>query len=567
MNMSKQARFKSLQSNGPVFPKKWEHKGYHAAGEKLPLLAEEMAWKAARFIGSDYEKECFASDSNMWKCFYPELTKSQQKLSHADYIAMMSGMKATQEILKEEKKALSKEEKIAIKNEKEALKEKYGFAILDGESVPLSGYMIEESNWILTRGKDPRKFCWKYAVEKSDVTLNIVNGKPVSGFNCISDNTVIWVMRYKIKCGRPEMKAFMELNKIIAFAPSVSVRQANNSGKFDKSKNILKNWNKIQSQVLADATDCSLKKNPKHEALIVYLIQETGIRIGGEKDERRAKTYGMSTLEKRHITLGSDFTVTFDFLGKDSVPETRTIIIDENVWYNLESLLACRDTNERIFNNDIDVNGYLKKIHPGATVKNLRTVKCNEVLVKNLKTKKVTKTNTEAEKLRAIFEANLEIAKTMNHQKNIGKNQKEGEVKIAEKVQKAKARVKELKKKHKEKIIKLDTQVAKIKIAFKGMKILKEKLAKIEETKIKMIAQMERAVMSIEKTEFALDKKKLTADIALGTSLANYADPNVIYSYCKYVDLPIERIYSASQRKNLTFAESVDANYWINYPS
>ena len=564
----KKARFTSLQSNGPVFPESYSPKGYKLAGETLPSLAEEMLWNAARFLDSDYEKEAFySSNKNMWLCLKPELTVKQQNLSFpTDFIPVLKKMKADNEALKEAKKLLTKDEKLAIKAEKDALKDQFGTAILDGETVPLSGYMIEAPNWIMTRGKDPRKFSWKYRVQPNEVILNIVNGKAPANWpekNVTADDTSIWVMKYKINCGHDGMSSFRQLNKIIAFAPSVSVRQANTAGKFDKSKDILANWTHIQSEI---EKGC-LKGD--QEALIIYLIQHTGIRIGNERDDKfQALTYGMQTLQHEHMKLTPN-TVTFDFLGKDSVPENRTIEIDPAIWKQIDKLHRNSTKGNKIFNKaNLNVNGYLKKIHPGATVKNLRTVVCNEVLINNLKQKKITKSNTEAEKIRGIFEANLEIAKTMNHQKNVGKNQKEGEQKIAEKVAKTKNRVKELKVRQAATLAKLNEKAAKFRKLYSNTpKLLKEKMAEIDTAKAKLVAQMEKAKLSIEKTEFALDKKKLTKDIALGTSLCNYADPNVIYSYCKSINLPVSRIFSASQMKSLSFAESVDANYWRTYPS
>jgi len=558
----KQKRFNSLTSNGPTFPEEYQSKGLVLNGEKLPVLAEEMLWKAARFIGSDYETEAFAKNGNMWKCLKPELTKTQQKLQFpADFLDILNVMKNRQESEKLEKKATPKEVKLAEKAEKEKIKEIFGTAILDGKKVRLANFAIEAPNWILTRGKDPRKFCWKYAVTESDVTLNIVNATNPTKLKSVSDATAMWVMKYQIHCGRPEMSCYKKLNKVIAFHGEVSVRQEAITGKFDTSAKILKNWTKIQTAIRTDAL------KGKDEALVIYLIQETGIRVGGEKDEKKsALTYGMSTLRGEHMILGNGNTITFNFLGKDSVPETRTITIDAGIWNVLKKKTFTK--GKRIFAEDINVNGYLKSIMPGITVKNLRTVKCNEVLVNNLKAQKITANNTEAEKLRAIFEANLEIAKQMNHQKNVGKNQKEAEGKIEERVTKAKARVKELKKKHKEKIAKLEIQKEKFKVAFKGMKILKEKLALIEEQKIKLTAQMEKAKTAIEKTELALDKKKLTKDIALGTSLANYADFRILKSYCDEIALPMEKIFTATQMVAIgKLVENTPANFWRNYPS
>jgi len=562
----KKEKFKSLFTKGPVFPEVYRPQGYKLAGEKLSNLAEEMLWKAARFIDSDYEKEAFVPNGNMWQCLKPELSTNQQKLSFPnDFLPLIKKMKQAQIDAKEAKKSLTKEEKLAEKAAKDKLKEEFGTAILDGKTVKLQNFMIEAPNWILTRGKDPRKFCWKYAVNKSDVTLNIVGHKPPAGWNVVSDNTKFWVMKYKINCGLKSMPCFRQLNKVILCGEGADMMYAAAVGKYDKAAKILKNWKNIQAKI-----DAGCQKG-EDEAIILYLIQHTGIRIGNERDEKKqALTYGMQTLEFQHMKLHDShgFEVEFDFLGKDSVPDQRTITVNNIVFNELKKRLANKKNGDKIFGN-VNVNGYLRKIMPGITVKNLRTVVCNETLIKNLKIQNVTKNNTEAEKLRAIFLANLEIAKTMNHQKNVGKNQKEGEQKIAERVKKSKERAAKLKKNQKEKLAKLNEKADKYKTLYANMpKMLKEKLAEIDEAKTKLTIQIEKAKTNIEKVELALDKKKLTKDVSLGTSLTSYADLRIIKSYCDEIELPMEKLFSKGRMFAINeMTKNTPRDYWRKYPS
>jgi DNA topoisomerase-1 len=50
-------------------------------------------------------------------------------------------------------------------------------------------------------------------------------------------------------------------------------------------------------------------------ALVVRLMEETHIRIGNEQYAKRNKTYGLSTLRKRHVTIDSN-KMKFEFRGK-----------------------------------------------------------------------------------------------------------------------------------------------------------------------------------------------------------------------------------------------------------
>jgi DNA topoisomerase-1 len=268
----------------------------------------------------------------------------------------------------------------------------------------------------------------------------------------------------------------------------------------------------------------------------------------------------MDNMSKHYIELS--------FLGKDSVPFKSAIEIPEEIYVQFEKLIAKKQPVDKLFKaGSGDVKAFLNKAQKGITPKQLRTVVCNETLIKNLKAKTVTKDSKESDKIRAIFEANLEIARTLNHQKNISKNYNEAEDKVKERVQKSKDRLATVKAQHVDRLAKLDEKAAKYRVAFKGQKLLKEKLAEIDEAKAKLVSQMERVKGSIEKAEFALLKKQETKEISLGTSLSSYADGKVLMSYLKYIDLEPSKIFTATQLKTFAYAEGVDEKYWRNYPA
>jgi DNA topoisomerase-1 len=295
----KKAKFKSLSSIGPLLPPEYQPAGYKVGGQTLSPLAEEMLWNAARYIGSDYEARILVTDGNFHNCLKLELNAAQKQLAFPKaFMATLNSMKGAQEIAKADKKALTKDEKLALKAEKDAQKEQYGFAILDGKRVPLTGYLVEPPAIIMTRGKDPRFGNWKYRVAPEDITINIVGAKPPAGWKgkVQSDPSSIRVMTYKIECGVPGSKTAKTLNKSITFAPTVSVRQDMIDGKFTKTSSILKNWKKIQKHIY----DGCLAGN--QAAMVAYLIQETGIRIGNLRDKNtQADTRGASTLTVDNI--------------------------------------------------------------------------------------------------------------------------------------------------------------------------------------------------------------------------------------------------------------------------
>lgn len=50
-------------------------------------------------------------------------------------------------------------------------------------------------------------------------------------------------------------------------------------------------------------------------ALVIRLMEETHIRIGNEKYAKNNKSYGLSTLRKRHININKN-SLRFEFIGK-----------------------------------------------------------------------------------------------------------------------------------------------------------------------------------------------------------------------------------------------------------
>lgn len=299
--LSKMKKFKTLSSEGPIFPKKYQSKGYTFKNEVLPKMAEEMLWKLAHYVDSDYWKpEIF---SNIKTCLYPELTKNQQRAEFPkDFLPLLAEMKNAREEEKLVKKNRSKEEKLKEKEEKEALKQKHGFATVDGEQVAVNGYLIEDSNWILTRGKDPRKFMWKYPVFPEDVVLNIVNAKPPAGWKgkVESNPNAVWIYKYKQLCGRGPKASF--LNKTVSISKNTAIGKEMTAAKYDKAQDVLLSWKKIEKYL-----DATLKLDDpeiQESAVIAYLIAQTGIRIGNERNlQLQADTRGMSTLQVENITF------------------------------------------------------------------------------------------------------------------------------------------------------------------------------------------------------------------------------------------------------------------------
>ena len=76
---------------------------------------------------------------------------------------------------------------------------------------------------------------------------------------------------------------------------------------------------KLREQLRTDA------ESGDEEAKVLYLISQTGFRIGGAGDGKaKVKAYGASTLTGDHVKVEGD-SVTFDFTGKKGVPQRHTV--------------------------------------------------------------------------------------------------------------------------------------------------------------------------------------------------------------------------------------------------
>lgn len=303
----KEKRFNSLYFQGPVFPEEYEVKGYSIAGEKLPALAEEMLWAcAAYYLHEDYWDK-LVKMNNFWQCLKPELTDNQKKLSFPkDFETVLADMKKARITAKEEKKRWEADHKLEKKQqdaEKVKFRDEHNFCIIDDNKVKCP-YTIEGPGLIMTHGDCPRFGSWKYRVKPEDVTLNIVKNQPPKGWKgkVVSSPTSQWVFKYYMDCGRKDMKSYMPLSKKANIDAKSDICQGNASKKFDKTMKAIKKYSKIEKKIEEGLKSKDVKT--QQAAAILWLLAETGIRIGNEKNlDQHADTVGASTLKVENIIL------------------------------------------------------------------------------------------------------------------------------------------------------------------------------------------------------------------------------------------------------------------------
>ena len=71
----------------------------------------------------------------------------------------------------------------------------------------------------------------------------------------------------------------------------------------------------------------SKKLAERQRATAIYLIDVLALRVGNEKDKSEvADTVGCCSLRVEHITFDGDFTITLNFLGKDSMQYLNIVV-------------------------------------------------------------------------------------------------------------------------------------------------------------------------------------------------------------------------------------------------
>ncbi len=111
------------------------------------------------------------------------------------------------------------------------------------------------------------------------------------------------------------------------------------------------------------ARDRSLDGLPRDRVLgiILRLIDITYFRVGTDKSEVHYETYGVTTLQKRHLTIGPDGRIEFCFVGKSHVEHCKSIT-DKKLAGELAELAKLR-RGRRIFRY-VDDAGKIRAVSP-----------------------------------------------------------------------------------------------------------------------------------------------------------------------------------------------------------
>ena len=461
------------------------------------------------------------------------------------------------EIEKMRTAAYRKAYKDKIKQANEEKKAKYGKVLINGVEENLQSWTIEPEGIFFGRGESPLNGFWKKATEPSEIVVNsnssnlpklIVDEQETDfDWNVRWEPNSHFAAQYNIVVGIPNADGSIKTvkatkYKMIQFAANSSVKKEGQSKKYAAASELGKSYDLIIQQVEKDfekaRTNCKFAE--LSTAIAVYMLFEKGIRIGSPEATVN-NTKGLLSLEWGKEVYRQGNKIKFNFYGKDSVKDTSFIETEyadiiEKGWSKYTKL----QTDKASIKNY--VGNLVPEIKDVFSPKLCRTAVAASVMLKALDAVtakyKLTKDTPEALKKLAFNEANMEVAKKLNHQRGVNKvaaaKREEANKLKKEGLKEREAKVKELKEKRLQKIESLKA---------KGNS--KEKIAKIKE-------QIKKADERIAQSKRDLKFREENGDITASTSKGAYIDPSIVADFCTKIDLSLEKIYSKSQMQQFS---------------
>lgn len=540
-------KWTTLEHKGPLFddpyvPLPADVKFYYNNEHvKLSTDAEEVMGFYARMIDHDYtKKEQFNTNFfNDWRKYMTEKERNLIKdLSKCNFIEVDAYYKK----LSEERKNKTKEEKKALKDANLEVKKEFGFCMWDGHKQPIGNYKIEPPGLFRGRGEHPKMGMVKKRIMPEDVIINCSKEskipEPPAGHKWKEvrhDNQVAWLCAWT--------ENIQGNGKYVMLNAASRVKGERDWQKYEKARKLHRYIDKLRIDYTEDWKSKEMKV--RQRAVAIYFIDKLALRAGNEKDEDEADTVGCCSLRVEHIKLHKSVegvgenVVEFDFLGKDSIRYNNSVSVDKRVYKNLILFMENKNPEDELFDrlNTSILNTYLNEVMDGLSAKVFRTYNASRTLQDQLDKTTNAKDNIN-EKLLAYNRSNRAVAILCNHQRAVPKTFEKSMENMKEKLQAKRDQISEAEK-----------ELKKTKSDMKNLKTVAAK--KKYEVKQK---QLEKLKEGLKRLEMQVTDKDENKDIALGTSKLNYLDPRISIGWCKKWNVPIEKIYSKTQREKFRWA-------------
>jgi len=542
---------------------------------------EEMAMAWAKKKDTPYVRDPvfaanFLRDFSAAMGIEPVLGLEEVDFSPCDQV-VDAQREAKAQMTREERKTLAAQRKVR----REALKDKYGYAIVNGQRVELGTYMTEPSGIFMGRGQHPLRGRWKEGAAQGDVTLNMSpDAPPVEGewAQVVWQPESLWVARWRDKLSGKL--------KYIWLSDTAPIKQEREARKFDRAVELDAQMDVVRAKIAEGLVDPA-----PHQRMIAtacYLIDALCLRVGDEKDPDEADTVGATTLRPEHVTLKEDGTIAFQFLGKDSVEWHKILEPPAVVRENLAELIRGARPSSSALNGDkshptrdklqlfheitsAHVNAYLSSIQPGLTAKVFRTHHATMAVRESLKKAAIQPGEPEHTKWKAVSLANLEAAILCNHTKKVStiwprtrdryrERRVKAEARVAryrEQVRDYTARLKALREEAREKTAAAKTAERRQEIRQRYQKRIDSAQRRVEGAKARRARA--RIALGKIKARYTIAREKRTWN--LNTSLKSYIDPRVFYDWGQQVDYDVlGRYYPTALRRKFAWVRFADGD-------
>jgi len=339
--------------------------------------------------------------------------------------------------------------------------------------------------------------------------------------------------------------------KYVSFAATSGLKGQPDMLKYDRARRLLHCVDKIRDSY----TRLQLAKSAvdRQKATATYIIDRLALRVGGEKDtEETADTVGCCSLRVEHVNLEPPNIMHLNFLGKDSIEYKNSVEVTPIVYKNIAEFRAGKKPTDDLFDKVTPslVNEYFKEFMEDLSAKVFRTYNASYTLQKELAKFDVSQKDrwSQDELVKYYNDANRQVAILCNHQKAVSKNHEAAMEKMQE---------------QKEKIVK-QVKALKAHLAYLGdpsKPAVKATDIQLPKDAIGCKKKLAEVKMRLDKHERAMQEKEDNKLVSLGTSKVNYMDPRISVSWCKKVDLAIERVFPRTARTKFPWAMHFKSTY------
>ncbi|KAI6772568.1 hypothetical protein HG530_003526 [Fusarium avenaceum] len=447
-------KWKTLEHNGVLFPPEYEPLPKHVKmlydGQpvNLSIEVEEVAtfWVAMMTSGSTHHldnpvfRKNFFTDFKEY-CDKYGVTDPQGKkvtiksLDKCDFSKMCDYW--SEKVERNKTKNMTKEEKEAAKAKKEALEAPFTHCIWDGKKQKVGNFRVEPPSLFRGRGEHPRTGKVKKRVLPEQITINIGKGakvpEPPKGHKWKAvqhDQKATWLAMWQ--------ENINDNYKYVMLGADSDIKGQSDFKKFEKARELKRHIDKIRRDYTKDLKSEIMAD--RQRATAMYFIDKLALRAGNEKDtENEADTVGCCSLKYEHITLEPPNKVTFDFLGKDSIPYRETAIVEPQVFKNLKLFKKAPKSNgDDLFDrlNTSQLNKHLNSYMKGLTAKVFRTYNASWTMSELLKklASDPRSRGTAAEKVKLYNDCNREVAILCNHKRTVGASHEQQMAKLGDRI-------------------------------------------------------------------------------------------------------------------------------------